>query len=248
VSRDGAGNAIELRDLGDGFAEWFARHAKTLGAIAASLLLGSAGYALYTQRSASNLETAAAEVARIRRDFATKMGANPNAIDIPELANKELAKQIEIEHATRFREAAESHAGSPIAALAWLEAGELLARSGDSAGSIEAFRAGAASDTETIGAAVQMRLAQALETSGKVAEAADAFEKAAGVVDFPLRPFALAEAARCQEQAGNSDRARSLYELAEGLPNAASLPESARARLRELRAQRGDPPAPPAQP
>jgi tetratricopeptide (TPR) repeat protein len=244
ASRDRIGDAIHLAEIGDGFGDWVERHAVNLVAIAAALLVGSGGYALFSHLRTASRENAAAEIASIRRDYATAMGASPNDIEMPELANRDLAKQIALDHAQRFRAAAEDHAGSPVAAIAWLEAGELFARGGDAEASLDAFRSGAASADPAIAGPLQMRFAQALENAGNFAEAAAAYERAASIEDFPLRAFALADAARCQEQAGNPERALALYELAEGAPTAASLPESARARLRELRAQRAASPPP----
>lgn len=239
VRRTAVGSPGQLGDLRDGFAEWIHERALPLGAGVAALLLGAAGYAVFSHQREQSAEAAALAVAEVRRAFVGAMGAEPGSLAVPELANPEAAKQIQLEHAQRFRAVAEAHAGTAAAALAWLESGELLAQSGDAAGSLQAWQSGAAAGSGTpLGSALQMKVAHALESAGQLAEAAQAFETAAADPAFPLRAFALAEAARCMDQSGDPKRALELLEAAEAEPAAGAIPETLRSRLRELRVQR----------
>jgi tetratricopeptide (TPR) repeat protein len=110
-------------------------------------------------------------------------------------------------------------AGEPERALEILEAGLARGVSGD------ALR----------GLTLQ-RVAQGLEDLGRWEEAAGRHEEAAAIGAFPLRHWALADAARCAAQAGNPDRALTLYERVEAEAPDLRLPDHQRAEIRELRA------------
>ncbi len=228
-----------LSELRDGFAEWVYANALAIGAGVAAILIGTAGYAIYAHQRERGAQDTSEAVAAVRRSFLAAMGAEPGALVVPELANPEASKKIKLEYAQRFREVAESHAGTPGAALAWFEAGELLAEAGDPSDSLAAWQAGVdAARGSVLAAALLMKQGQAQEQSGQLAEAAAAYQAAAEVPDFPLRAFALAEAARCLDQVEQPERALDLLEAAEAEPSSAALPEHLRTRLRELRALR----------
>ncbi len=85
-------------------------------------------------------------------------------------------------------------------------------------------------------AMLHQRIARLHEERGDWTEAAAAHEAAGAVSEFPLRYWALAEAARCYAQAGQAERALALYErVALEAPDLA-LPDHLRAQFRELRA------------
>ena len=70
-----------------------------------------------------------------------------------------------------------------------------------------------------------------------MAEAAAEHEAAGALPGFPLRYFALADAARCYAQAGDRVRALALLERVESeAKEGYSLPAPMRSLLRELRA------------
>jgi hypothetical protein len=75
-----------------------------------------------------------------------------------------------------------------------------------------------------------------------LAEAAAEHEKAGELPGFPLRYFALSDAARCYAQAGQRDRARELLERIETeAKDVYQLPPEQRALLRELRVSQPPP-------
>jgi Tfp pilus assembly protein PilF len=85
-------------------------------------------------------------------------------------------------------------------------------------------------------AIVQRRLGAFHESAGRFAEAAAAYEAAAAIPEYPLRYWALADAARCRAHAGRNAEALALYDrIAAEAPDLA-LPDHQAAQARELRA------------
>ncbi len=80
------------------------------------------------------------------------------------------------------------------------------------------------------------RLAQALEDAERWDDAAARHQEAADLRDYPLRHWALADAARCRLQAGDREGAHALYErLGQQAPDL-RLPDHQRSQMRELAA------------
>jgi Tfp pilus assembly protein PilF len=83
---------------------------------------------------------------------------------------------------------------------------------------------------------VAQRLAQRFEAAGRWAEAADRHEAASKLDDYPLRQWALVDAARCRALAGDTAAARALYERLEREAPDLPLSDDQRAQSLELRA------------
>ena len=83
-----------------------------------------------------------------------------------------------------------------------------------------------------------MRLARALESRSRWEEAGAAHEEAGGIEEMPMRILALADAARCFAEAGDVERALTIFERIETEAPDARLPAHTKARLLELRAAR----------
>jgi Tfp pilus assembly protein PilF len=86
---------------------------------------------------------------------------------------------------------------------------------------------------------VAQRLAQRFEAAGRWAEAADRHEAAAKLNDYPLREWALADAARCRAMAGDPAAARALYDRLDREAPDLPLSDEQRAQRLELRAAAG---------
>jgi tetratricopeptide (TPR) repeat protein len=165
-------------------------------------------------------------------------------VEVPELANPETAKRIRAEYVEKYRAVAEAHPGTVPAALAWLEVADLLDAQGDREASFESLQKGLAEQPENprLAGLVHQRIAQNYEDRGMLAEAAAEHEKAGDLPGFPLRYFALSDAARCYAQAGQRDRARELLERIESeAKDVYQLPPEQRALLRELRVSQPPP-------
>jgi tetratricopeptide (TPR) repeat protein len=241
----GASEALE--DLGTGFerfANWVGTHPLwALGAVLALLAIGG-GWELVRSR-AEHRETAASDALdQIQNDYLAAMGAEPGSVEVPELANPETAKRIRAEYVDKYRAVAEAHPGTVPAALAWLEVADLQDAEGDREASFASLQKGLAEQPENprLAGLVHQRIAQNYEDRGMLAEAAAEHEKAGELPGFPLRYFALSDAARCYAQAGQRDRARELLERIETeAKDVYQLPPDQRALLRELRVSQPPP-------
>lgn len=236
-----------LDDLGSGFerlANWVASHPVPVIASILALLLIGGGWELLRSRAERREQAASNALDQVDSDFLTAMGAEPGAIELPELANPETARRIREEYTEKYRAVAEANPGTLPAALAWLEVADLQEALGQREASFESLQQSLAQQPENprLAGLVHQRIAQNYEDRGMLAEAAAEHEKAGELTGFPLRFFALADAARCYAQAGQPDRARELLERveAEG-KDSFQLPPELRSLLRELRVSQPPP-------
>ena len=122
--------------------------------------------------------------------------------------------------------------------LALFEAAELLNRLGRPEETEDIWRQALASASGNPGlyGILQQRVAQAHEAHQAWAEAATAHQEAGHPEGYPLRHWALVDAARCYAAAGEPERALELYEEVEREAPDLNLPDHLRAQFRELRA------------
>ena len=159
-------------------------------------------------------------------------------MEVPELANPVAAAVIQEEYLERFRAVADEHRGTVAGTLALFEAAEILDRLERPEQTLEVWQQALddLSGHASLRAMLHQRIARLHEERGDWTEAAAAHEAAGGIAEFPLRYWALAEAARCFAQAGQAERALALYEqVAREAPDLA-LPDHFRSQFRELRA------------
>jgi len=231
-----------LGDIGSSFeraAEWVAAHALLVSIVVGAVLAAGGGWELLRSRAEKRETEASNALDETQRAYLEALGADPGAIDLPELANPEAGKRIREEYLEKFRAVAQAHPGTLPAALAWLEAADLLQTQGDADASLESLRKGLAEQPENprIAGLVHQRIASFYEDRGQLAEAAAEHEAAGELPGFPLRYSALADAARCHAEAGQPDRALALLERIENeAKEAYPLPAEMRSLLRELRA------------
>jgi len=231
-----------LEDLSSGFermAAWIAAHPVLVSAVLGCVLATGGAWELLRSRAERRESAASNAFDETQTAYLAAMGAEPGAIDVPELANPDAAKRIREEYVEKYRGVAEAHPGTLPAALAWLQAADLLEAQGDSDASLESLQKALAEQPANprLMGLVHQRIAQLYEDRGKLAEAAAEHERAGELAGFPLRTLALADAARCYAQAGQPDRARELLERIESEGKEGSpLPSELRSLLRELRA------------
>jgi tetratricopeptide (TPR) repeat protein len=178
-------------------------------------------------------------VAEVRADFLKAMGAPPGASTFTEPANPETGRKAREDAAARFAKVAEDHAGTAAGGEAWLEAGNLREELADRDAALEAWKravANAPAGTALRGLALE-RLATGYESKGAFAEAGAAHEEAANIAAFPLRHYAMADAARSFAAAGDRDRAVALADRVASEAPELELPDHVRSRLDELRAR-----------
>jgi len=230
----------EIQGLGDRIVESVSSNPVPLLAVLGAILLGAASYGGWTQYRAHQHGEATEALEEVRSDYLEAMGAGSGYLEIPEPEDAELAREVRQEHAERFEAVAREHAGTPAAALAWLEAGALHQEAGSSEAALEAWERalGAAPDRPALRGLVHQRVAEAHEQAGRWAEAAAAYERAGEIPEFPLRYAALAHAGRCYAEAGEVEKAVALYKRVRAEAPEAPLPEHVTTRLRELAAAR----------
>ncbi len=205
------------------------------------LLLGMLGLAGavggYASWKGSREDAASDALDIVRSAYFREMGASPLALEIPELANPKAAQEIRERFLVQFGEVAESQRGTVAGTLALLESADLLEALGRKDEIAARFaEARQTAPNPVLRAIVDRRLGYLHEDAGRWAEAAAAHAAAAAVPEYPLRDWALADAARCELSAGRSAEALALYDrLSLEAPDLA-LPEHEAATLRELRA------------
>lgn len=204
----------ELRVLSDTqWTPWLYENRARLiaGAITVLLFSGVFSGALWWQQRGAH--KAAQDFAAVQRDFDKAMGAEDGAMDYAEPANPETARQVREEYLARFMAVATDHPRTQAAAMAWLEAGRIHEGKGDAAQALEAWKNAVAQvrAQTALRAILLERLATAYEQTGKWEDAAAQHLAAGKIRDFPLRTSALAAAARCYLEAGNTEKALEIY-------------------------------------
>jgi predicted negative regulator of RcsB-dependent stress response len=228
----------EIQSAADRMANWI-RANLVLVSISVVGLLALIGTASLVSSSRSGKEEdASIALAETRVAYLAAMGAGPDAIEVPELASVEAARRIRAEYGARFEAIAEEHAGTVAAAMARMEVAQLALDAGDQEQALAIFEQtledGAGGDR--LHGLVLQRLAQALEDAERWEEAAARHQQAAELPGYPLRHWALADAARCRATAGDRGAARALYERLKSAAPELRLPEHQRAAMRELSA------------
>lgn len=226
----------EIEESGDRITEWASEHAALiLGAIAAILVLAG-GAGLWVQAGQNTRDAAADDLAIATSQYRQAMGADPIGGAIPEPANPALAEQTRSDYVDRFAEVAREHAGTSAGALAWLETGNLQTELGRLEAAAESFgRARDDARGTAIAALGSIRLANLAEGRGDPATAAGAYEEAAKIESYPLRASALADAARCWVEAGETTRALAAFQRLESEHPDETVPPQISALIAELR-------------
>jgi tetratricopeptide (TPR) repeat protein len=226
----------EIEHLGDRIVEAVSNNPRPILLVIGAILLAAAVWGGWSQMRGGRLQEAASALDQARIEYAEAMGGSFTALEIPEPANPETARRVRSEFAERYAQIAAEHAGTPTAALALLEAGNLRAQLGEPEAALESWRTAAAAAEGPLRALVLERIGQAEEDAGRFAEAAASYERAGGIQDYPLRYQALGAAARSYAEAGQTDQALALYKRIQAESPETRLAPHVAARLRELEA------------
>ena len=228
----------EFESAADRLASWIASNAWLVGGVLV-IVLGTAGaWGGYHSWSQGREQAASNALDAARAAYLFAFGAQPGTLEEPELANPALAEAIREEHVGEFKAVAEEHSGTVAGTLALFEAAELLNRLGrpEETGDIWRQALASASGNPGLYGLLQQRVAQAHEERQAWAEAAAAHQEAGRTAGYPLRHWALVDAARCYAAAGEPERALELYEEMEREAPDLNPPDHLRAQFRELRA------------
>lgn len=235
---EGTANTIaEIEGIAERGAAWVGENLILVGVLVAVLLGCAFLVGVYFSNQKAEAEAGSDALDSVRNAYLAAMGAQPGAIDVPELANQAAAAAIRDEFWTKFGEVADEYPGTVAGVLARLEQGNLSEAGGELENSIEIWRQTLAglSGNPKLEAIVYQRIGQAYEDAGQWREAAEAHEAASAIETNPLRYWALADAARCFAHAGETDRARDLAERLELEAPTLQLPGELSAMFRELR-------------
>ena len=228
----------EIESIAERMAQWIADHVRLVVILVAVLLVSAGGIQAVRSKTRAAANAASNALAEVRDAYLEAMGASPGSLEIPELANPTAQVGVREEFAGLFAEVAELYPGTVQAALAWLESGDLLSETGEREAAAEAWQEGLAAvpANEAVQGTLWVRIADAHEARGSWREAADAYVEAFELERYPLRFWAMADAARCFDRAGDTARALQLLERVVIDAPRLQLPEHMRARLQELRA------------
>ncbi len=240
----------ELESFGERLAQWVGANPAIVLGVAGAILLGAASFGGYQAYSRSQADKASASLAKLHGEFVAAMGGKAADVAIPEPANPETAKAVRTEYADKYVALAKQWSATPTAALSLLEAGELFEKLGDGDRALEVLlQASEQAPAESpIRAAAASRIGSLHEEKGDFEAAARAHEAAAAVPGSPLSAEALAQAARCWAEAGNSDLALALYQRLRTESPDRKLAPHIEVRLQELEARSSSSPAPTAAP
>jgi hypothetical protein len=224
----------EIENIAERGAQWIRDHLPLTIATLLIVLGTAAAIGALAAHRARQAEAASDAFDQVSDEFMRATRADPDTLAAPEPSED---AAIRSEFAEAFGAVAEEHAGTVGAALARLEQGNLSAAAGETDAAIETWR-GAIDELDrnpNLVAFFEQRIGHAYEDDARWLEAAESHLSAGAVESYPLRHWALAEAARCLQQAGEIERAREIaLRLATDAPEL-MLPQQLGAMLAELR-------------
>lgn len=228
----------EIEGAADRLANWVGAHAWLVGGSLLAVLLAVWGVQAYLDAGRDREAAASDALDQTRSAHLQALGASPDAIEVPELANPKAAESIREEYLEKFRAVADEHAGTVAGTLALFETGQLLDELGrpEQGAKVWEQALAQARGNPRLEGLLEQRIGAAHEAEEAWAQAAAAYEAASALEDFPLRYWAMVDAARCWLAAGQPARALALFDRVETEAPDLRLPDHVRGQLRELRA------------
>ncbi|HJO25337.1 MAG: hypothetical protein QF890_00870 [Myxococcota bacterium] len=237
----------EIEGGADRLATWISTNAWAVAGTLVAVLGAALAWGIYDSSSKDREEAASNALDKTQSAYFRALGAEPRAREEPELANPAAAKEIREEHLERFLTLANERENTVAGTLALFEAAQILERLERQDESDALWQRALATSAENPGlqGLVQQRIGTAHEARGDWGEAARAHEAAGAIDAYPLRYWALVDAARCWTAAGDDSKALELYERVNLAVPDIKLPTHLRAQYGELKAAE---PAPAASP
>lgn len=231
----------DFESAADRMAHWIGEHLLLSGLLLALLLGGAGAWGGYHSWQQGREEDASNALDRVQTAYLLALGAEPGTLEEPELANPEAAREIRERYLAEFQKVAKEHRGTVAGTLALFEAAEVMERLGQTEQTEETWKAAleAARGNPGLTGLLQQRIAEIYESREDWRDAAEAHEAAGAIEKYPLRYWALLDAARCWAAAGDRTRALALYDRVEAEAPDLNLPAHLRAQARELRAAAG---------
>ena len=228
----------EFESAAEKLARWIGENGLLVGGILVVVLGTAAAVGVYQSYSTGNEEAASDALDATRTAYLRALGASPGAIQEPELANPAAATAIREEYVPRFEAIADDHGGTVAGTLALFEVAALLEalERPEEGAAIWAEALDQASGNPGLEGLLHQRVAETHERSEAWAEAAAAHEAAGAISGYPLRYWALVDAARCYAAAGDPTTALTIYDRVQAEAPHLNLPPHIQAQARELRA------------
>jgi hypothetical protein len=231
----------EIESRSQDLADWIGDNPMPILAAGGVILLAAAIYGIASSGVEGSAHAASTEIASVKNEFRQAMGGSYAGLpDIPELANPEAAKDTREQYLGRFQQLAVDHSGSEMGSYALIQAGMLQSALEDSAGAIASFEQALEpydNDAPMRGILLE-RLALLHEERGEASDAVKQHIAASNVTGYPLRYFALLNAARLQAEMGEVDAAIANFDRITTESPDLLLPEHTEAMLREAKAKR----------
>jgi tetratricopeptide (TPR) repeat protein len=219
-------------------ARWIGENAFLAGGLLFTVLAIAGGWGGFTSLQKSREAKASLALEQIRSDYLRDMGARPGDIEFPELANPATADRIRAEYVEKFQAVAEQNRGSVAGTLALFEVAEIL----DALGREEQIQAvwesalDASAGNDRLTGLLLQRVGESYERRESWVEAAEAHQAAAELEEYPLRYWALLDAARCLVAAGSPQQGLTLYRRVQQESPDLPVPDHLRLQFRELEA------------
>lgn len=241
-SKESAAVALDQLETRSGdLAQWISDNPLPILAGAGTILAIAAVYTLASSGIDTAKHEASAAIAVAKSEYRSAMGgAYSGTVEIPEPANPEIARSTRLEYIERFQGLAAEQAGNEMGSYAWVQAGSLQADQGDLEGALESFEQALEpfDKSEAMRGIILARIAVIHEQLGDLASAAAAHLEASEITSYPLRYFALLNAARNQAEAGQTDAAIVSFDRVTQESPDLRIPEHTQAMLMELKAKR----------
>jgi len=222
----------------DRLARWIGEHAFLAGGLVFAVLALAGGWGAFTSLQKSREAKASLALEQIRGDYLRDMGAAPGDIELPELANPATADRIREAYVEKFQAVADENRGSVAGTLALFEVAVIL----DALGREEQIQAvwssalAASAGNDRLAGLLLQRIGESYESRGSWSDAAESHQAAAELKQYPLRYWALLDAARCLVAAGSTQQGLTLYRRVQQESPELPVPDHLRLQFRELEA------------
>ena len=239
MAKQHAPDMIEEFESGaERLAHWIGENAFLAGGLLFAVLAIAGGWGGFMSFQKSREAKASLALEQIRGDYLRDVGARPGDIELPELANPATADRIREEYVEKFQAVADQNRGSVAGTLALFEVAEILDALGREEQTQAVWQAAleASTGNDRLTGLLQQRIAESYERRESWAEAAEAHQAAGELEEYPLRFWALLDAARCLVAAGSTQQGLTLYRRVEQESPELPVPDHLRLQFRELEA------------
>ncbi|MDP6981438.1 MAG: tetratricopeptide repeat protein [Myxococcota bacterium] len=231
----------EIEHRGDELYEWIIANPTPILAGGAVVLVLAAVWGFASSGMDSSRSSASAAIAQAKNEYRVAMGGRyGGSLDVPEPANPQAARETREEYVTRFQALADDYAGSEMGSYALVQVGNLQAELDDVDAALSSLQEALEpyGDNHAMRGILLERIALLHESKGDLDAASQAHVEASAITRYPLRYFALVNAARTQAEAGKTDEAIATFDRISAEAPDLQIPEHTQSMLLELKASR----------